>query len=149
MVLENPQLGVKNVAFLTPNCSSTQKKPPRNSLGGVLFLGEERIVTVASEHGYAYTRVKKIAVHNSTSMVLAVLALRMSLIISSVERLSFQASTNRSTQPASSFSFFAGARHSPNRASTSFTLSILNVCLPCSSSLTNLSPTPALSANST
>ena len=46
-------------------------------------------------------------------------------------------------------SVFTGPRHSPNRASTSFTLSILKVSFPCSSSLTNLSPTPALSANST
>jgi hypothetical protein len=29
MVLENPQLGVKNVAFLTPNTPKNTKKPPR------------------------------------------------------------------------------------------------------------------------
>ena len=46
-------------------------------------------------------------------------------------------------------STFTGPRHSPNRTRTSFTLSILNVFFPCSRSLTNLSTTPALSANST
>lgn len=48
-----------------------------------------------------------------------------------------------------SISFFTGPRQSPNRARTSFTLSIRNVCLPCSMSLTKRRPTPARLASST
>ena len=48
--------------------------------------------------------------HSSISLLLGVLLSRMSRIISSVERLSFQAPAKRSAHPVSSFTFFSGAR---------------------------------------
>ena len=61
------------------------------------------VTAIASEDGYADARVKKIALHSSTSILFAVLALRMSLTMSSAVRSSFHAPTKRSAQPASAF----------------------------------------------
>ena len=54
------------------------------------------------------SRVKQILFHNSNSLLLAVLLSRISLIISSAERLSFQAPAKRFAQSDSVFVFFAG-----------------------------------------
>jgi len=74
-------------------------------LTNLIQLGSH--IAVASEQSYYDACVKKIAVHDSTSIVLAVLALRMSSKISSALRLSFHAPTNRSAQPASVLAFFS------------------------------------------
>ena len=54
------------------------------------------------------SRVKQILFHNSNSLLLAVLLSRISLIISSAERLSFQAPAKRLAQSDSVLAFFAG-----------------------------------------
>lgn len=60
-------------------------------------------VAITTENGYTSARVQKISFHNLTSILFVVLALRMSLTISSAERSSFQAPTKRSAQPPSAF----------------------------------------------
>ena len=54
------------------------------------------------------SRVKQIFFHNSISLLLTVLLSRISLMISSAERLSFQAPTKRLAQSDSDLTFFAG-----------------------------------------
>ena len=68
------------------------------------------VLSIATEDSDTDTCVKQIAFHSSTSIVFAVLALRISLTISSAERSSFHAPVNRSAQPVSALAVFAGAR---------------------------------------
>ena len=63
---------------------------------------------VVAEKEHTNARVKQILFHNSNSLLLAVLLSRISLIISSAERLSFQAPTKRFAQSGSDFAFFVG-----------------------------------------
>lgn len=54
-------------------------------------------------------RIKQISFHSSISLLFDVLLSRISLIISSVERLSFHAPAKRSAQPVSAFACLVGA----------------------------------------
>ena len=65
-------------------------------------------IMIIAEKEHTNARVKQILFHNSNSLLLAVLLSRISLIISSAERLSFQAPTKRFAQSDSVFVFFAG-----------------------------------------
>ena len=65
-------------------------------------------IMVVAEKEYTNARVKQILFHNSNSLLLAVLLSRISLIISSAERLSFQAPAKRLAQSDSVLAFFAG-----------------------------------------
>ena len=74
------------------------------------FVQLLRHLAVLAKVEHTDTRVKQISLHNSISRLLGVLLSRISLIISSVDRLSFQAPANRSAQPVSVFSVLVGVR---------------------------------------
>ena len=74
----------------------------------MLYVVRHFAVLAKVEH--ADTRVKQISLHNSISRLLGDLLSRISLMISSVEQLSFYAPANRSAQPASVFSVLVEAR---------------------------------------
>ena len=65
-------------------------------------------IMVIAEEEHTNASVKQVFLHSSISLLLVVLLSRMSLIISSAERLSFQAPTKRFAHSASVFVFFAG-----------------------------------------
>ena len=90
--------GIESVA--RAECSTSES---------LLFFDlQGRHLAITPEDGDTDTCVEKIAFHNSSSILLTVLALRMSLTISSALRSSFHAPTKRSAQPVSVFTFFAG-----------------------------------------
>ena len=64
-----------------------------------------RYIMVIAEEKNTCARVKQILFHNSISLLLTVLLSRISLIISSAERLSFQAPTKRFAQSDSDLAF--------------------------------------------
>ena len=65
-------------------------------------------IMVIAEEKHTNASIKQVFFHNSISLLFVVLLSRMSLIISSAERLSFQAPTKRFAHSASVFVFFAG-----------------------------------------
>lgn len=65
-------------------------------------------IMVIAEEEHTNACVKQVFFHSSISLLFVVLLSQISLIISSAERLSFQAPANRFAHSASAFVFFAG-----------------------------------------
>ena len=102
--LGNEFLHLPEVLYNLLTIICTKAKLCNNDFGDVAFVCVYFVesihdIALASEQENAGTCIEKITVHNSTSIVFAVLATRMSSMISSAERLSFHTPAKRLAQP--------------------------------------------------